>query len=396
MTTPPRATPPSAIVETMRHWPGPHPGRVHAKGSPARGRLRVGGGGPREPGDRRPGATIRFANGNGNPGVHDGAPAVRSMAVKLSLPDGKSADILANSVDGFVARTPEELLEFLRAQLPDPTTGRPDPDALPRFLGAHPAALAFVERVGKRAVPASYAQVTYHAEHAFRFTPAHGPSRFGRYRFAPLAGEAFLAPDDAGKRDPSFLRAELESRLRAGPARFRLLLQMAAGGDPTDDVTALWRDELVRSGAETRPRRRRGRRAAPDLRSDEPRDGSTVRRPIARSAAYSISYEGAAGRLVLAARLAAMSRWPSGRRRAPARLAARHGACSAGSDNAVDEGRLVESKSTPISATPSRTRWPSAPSRRTPASRGGKHSRTITAYAGTMPPWKSPNSAETT
>ena len=68
---------------------------------------------------------IRFANSNGNPEVHDGAPNVRSMAVKFQLGDGKSADILANSVEGFVARTPEELLEFLRAQLPVPATGRP-------------------------------------------------------------------------------------------------------------------------------------------------------------------------------------------------------------------------------------------------------------------------------
>ena len=56
----------------------------------------------------------------------------------------------------------------------------------------------------------------------------------------PQAGEAFLAPDDAGKRSPSFLREELEGRLRTGPVAFRLLLHLAEAGDPTDDVTALW------------------------------------------------------------------------------------------------------------------------------------------------------------
>jgi len=50
-------------------------------------------------------------------------------------------------------------------------------------------------------------------------------------------------PDDAGKRSPNFLRAELESRLRNGPAVFRLLLQLAAQNDPTDDVTALWPED---------------------------------------------------------------------------------------------------------------------------------------------------------
>lgn len=70
--------------------------------------------------------------------------------------------------------------------------GRPDPDAVPRFLASHPAGRAFVERLMKKPVPASYAQVIYHAEHAFRFTAADGTSRFGRYRFVPQAGEGNL------------------------------------------------------------------------------------------------------------------------------------------------------------------------------------------------------------
>ena len=245
------STPPESvirqIVDAMRKLAGPHPGHrpVHAKGLVCSGTFRASAEAsrvtraPHFAGQSIP-TTIRFANSNGNPEVHDGAPNVRSMAVKFHLSDGKNADILANSIEGFVARTPEELLEFLRAQLPDEASGRPDPDAFPRFLAGHPAARGFVERLMKKPVPASYAQATYHAEHAFRFTAADGTSRFGRYRLVPQAGEAFLSPDDAGKRSPSFLREELEGRLRAGPAAFRLLLQVAEAGDPTDDVTALW------------------------------------------------------------------------------------------------------------------------------------------------------------
>jgi len=186
--------------------------------------------------------TVRFANANGNPDVHDGVPNVRSMAVKFQLPEDKYADVLGNSVEGFVARKPEELLEFLSAQLPDPASGKPDPEAVPRFLAAHPAGRGFVERVMKRPIPSSYGQTTYFAQHAFRFTAQDGTSRFGRYRFVPEAGESFLTPDDAGKRSANFLREELESRLRTGPVAFRLLLQVAEPSDPTDDVTALWPD----------------------------------------------------------------------------------------------------------------------------------------------------------
>jgi catalase len=235
------------LVDAMRALAGPHPGfrPAHAKGIVCSGTFRATPDArrvckaPHLQGQPVP-AVIRFSNANGNPDVHDGLPGVRAMSVKFQLVDGKSADILANSIEGFPVRTPEEFLAFLRAQLPDPATGKPVPDAVPRFLAGHPTAAAFIERLMKKPVPASYAQASYHAEHAFRFTAADGTSRFGRYRWTPEAGEAYLSPDDAGKRSPSFLRDELDSRLRNGPAVFRLLLQVAVADDPTDDVTALW------------------------------------------------------------------------------------------------------------------------------------------------------------
>ena len=294
------------IVDAMRTLAGPHPGfrPVHAKGLVCSGTFRASAEAPRvtrAPHFAGPSVptTVRFANSNGSPDVHDGVPNGRSIAVKFQLAAGKGADILANSVEGFIARTPEELLEFLRAQLADPATGRPDPEAVPRFLAGHPAARAFVERLMKRAVPASYAQVTYHAEHAFRFTAADGTSRFGRYRFVPQAGEAFIAPDEGAKRSPSFLREELEGRLRTGPVAFRLLLQLAEPGDHTDDVTALW--------PEGRPQVELGRleitAVSPTSAADERglifdpancTEGIDLSAdPIlqARSAAYAISYE---------------------------------------------------------------------------------------------------------
>ena len=294
------------LVEAMRALAGPHPGfrPVHAKGlvcagtfrpsAQARGMTRASHfqGGPVP-------TVVRFANSNGNPDVHDGVPNVRSMSVKFQLADGKAADILANSIDGFVARTPEELLEFLRAQLPDPATGKPAPDGVPKFLASHPAAAAFVGRLMQKPVPASYAQTSYHAEHAFLFTAADGSRRFGRYHFVPEAGEATLSPDEAGKRSPSFLRDELESRLRTGPAAFRLLLQVAAEGDPTDDPTALWPADRLR----VELGRLEVAGISPTGAQDERRlvfdptnrtDGIDLSNDpilLARSAAYAISYE---------------------------------------------------------------------------------------------------------
>src|SRR5262249_46834756 len=148
-------------------------------------------------------------------------------------------------------------------------------------------------------VPASYAQASYYAEHAFGFTAADGTSRFGRYRWTPEAGEAYLAPDDASKRSTNFLREELESHLQISPVLFRLFLQLAGANDPTDDPTTLWPAE--------RPVVELGRLEisgiSPTSSADERRmvfdptnltDGINLSSdpfPLVRSAAYSISFD---------------------------------------------------------------------------------------------------------
>lgn len=294
------------LVETMRALAGSHPGfrPVHAKGVVCSGTFRAtpeARGISRAPhlqGQIVP-TVIRFSNSSGNPDVHDGVANARALAVRFHLPEGKNTDILALSIMGFPARTPEEFLAFLRAQVPDPVTGQVAPDAVPRFLDSHRATRAFVERLIQKPVPASYSQASYYAEHALRFTAADGTSRFGRYRWTPEAGEAFVSLDDAGKRSPDFLREELETRLQKSPVVFRLILQLAGESDPTDDATALWPEDrsLIELG------RLEVTAISPTGAADERRmvfdptnltDGIDLSRDpilLARSAAYSISYE---------------------------------------------------------------------------------------------------------
>jgi catalase len=294
------------LVETMRALAGSHPGfrPVHAKGIVCSGTFR----GAREArrvsraqhlqGQSVP-SVIRFSNSSGDPGVHDGVANARAMAVKFQLPDGKNTDVLALSIEGFPARTPEDFLAFLQAQLPDPVSGQPAPDALSRYLDGHPATRAFVARLMQKAVPASYGRASYYAEHAFLFTAADGTSRFGRYRWTPEVGEAYISPDDATKRNANFLREELASRLQTSPVVFRLFLQLAGENDPTDDATALWPADrpLVELG------RLEITAISPTSAADERRlvfdptnltdgiDLSADPIPLARSAAYSISYD---------------------------------------------------------------------------------------------------------
>jgi catalase len=294
------------IVDVQRAIAGPHPGfrTVHAKGIVCTGAFVAGPEAKRISkaahlqGQSVP-VTLRFSNGSGDTHAPDGAPDARGLAVKFLLADGRKTDLLAITNEAFLVRTAEDFLAFLKANLPDPATGKPNPDAVPRFVQSHPSVGAFVGRLMQKPIPVSLAQATYHAINAFRFTAADGSSRFGRYRWIPDAGEAYFNPEEAGKQEANFLHTELKARLVKGPATFRLHLQIAEPGDPTNDATIIWPAErrLVELG------RLQIDAVSPTSAADEKRlifdptkltDGIDLTDdpiPLARSAAYSVSYE---------------------------------------------------------------------------------------------------------
>jgi catalase len=129
------------LVDVLRKLAGSHPGfrPAHAKGIVCSGTFRASGAARRLTrashlqGQPVP-AIVRFSNGSGNPDVHDGQPGVRALSVKFQLQDGKTADILANSIEGFAVRTPEEFLElvFDPANRPDGIDLSNDPILLAR------------------------------------------------------------------------------------------------------------------------------------------------------------------------------------------------------------------------------------------------------------------------
>jgi catalase len=186
--------------------------------------------------------TVRFSDFAGVPTVPDGDPLAspRGMAVRFHLPGGIDTDIVAHSYDGFPTRTAEEFLEFVRA-LAGSGPGSPDPKPLTSFLATHPQARRFAE--APKPAPASFATESYYAVNAFRFINREGTSRLSRYRIRPEAGEEHLDPAEASRRPGRFLFDELAQRLSRGAVRFRLLVQLAAEGDPVDDGSQPWPEE---------------------------------------------------------------------------------------------------------------------------------------------------------
>lgn len=183
--------------------------------------------------------TVRFSAGSGQPTVPDTNQMPRGMAVKFSLPDGSKTDLVVLSFNGFPVATAEEFRDFLLAV----AASGPDaqkPTAIEKFLAAHPAAKNFVE--SPKPQPVSYATLPYFGINAFKFTNAKGAVTFGRYQLRPVAGEHFLTQEQLATMGPDYLSTEIRERVRRGPAKFTLLLQVAEKDDKVDDPSIAWPD----------------------------------------------------------------------------------------------------------------------------------------------------------
>jgi catalase len=77
---------------------------------------------------------------------------------------------------------------------------------------------------------------------AFKFTNATGEIKLGRYQWVPEAGAHFLSDADAEKLPPDFLSDSVKDRLKTGPVKFKLFVQLAQPGDVTNDATVVWPD----------------------------------------------------------------------------------------------------------------------------------------------------------
>jgi catalase len=187
--------------------------------------------------------TVRFSDFAGIPAVADNDPrsaSPRGLAVRFHLAEHVHTDIIGHSVDSFAVRTAEELVEFLNSVIATDPNGT-HPSAIERFLGAHPAAMRFVQI--PKPIPTSFARESFFAVSAFRFTNAGGASRYGRYRVLPVAGNEYLGETDAAARGANFLFDEIKERVAREPVRFRVAVQLAEDGDTIDDATVRWPEE---------------------------------------------------------------------------------------------------------------------------------------------------------
>jgi catalase len=242
--TPPAHASPAQLVDALHTAFGQHHARaVHAKGLILEGSFVP---------DPHAGALtkavhvqktaskvlIRFSDFTGLPDIPDnsGSANPRGIAIRFTLPDGTSTDIVGHSFDGFPTENPDQFRELLLAIASSgPTAAKPTP--LDRFLGSHPVAKTFLTT---QKTPASYATITYFGVNAFQFTNAAGKSRFVRYQFVPVSGEKLLTADEVAQKGATYLAEEIRARVAAHVFAFDMYAQLAEPGDKVEDPSIAW------------------------------------------------------------------------------------------------------------------------------------------------------------
>jgi catalase len=184
--------------------------------------------------------TVRFSDGAPDSAVADSSPdaAPRGMAIRFGT--GRGTDIMAISHNGFLVGTGEEFLALQKAIVATDAS-KPHPWPVEAFMVSHPKALKFVQDLNR--VPVSFAAESFFSNNALIFVNSKQERRAGRYQIVPVGGPQYLDDTEKKASSPNFLNEELKSRLAKGPAKFRLLLQVAEPGDQTNDGSVVWPDD---------------------------------------------------------------------------------------------------------------------------------------------------------
>ncbi|MNO71915.1 Catalase-related peroxidase precursor [compost metagenome] len=185
----------------------------------------------------------RFSLGGGNPKASDAGKSPRGMALEFRLPDSALQHMTMLNVPVFGAAVPQTFFDQLQALVPDPQTGKSDPEKLKAFAASHPDSHALGQFMASHNPPPSYANAAYFGIHTFRFTNARGEVTPVRWRFVPADGEKQLTAEEMKTLPADFLEKRLIERAGQGPIKWDMWITVGQPGDPQDDPTRSWPDD---------------------------------------------------------------------------------------------------------------------------------------------------------
>jgi catalase len=241
----PDALTPADFADRFEQVAGRHEGfrRNHAKGLAATGTFTSNGAGAAvsKAAVFRQGTVPvvgRFSLSGGLPDQPDKPDTVRGLGLMFLLPDGEQWRTAMVNLPVFPDSTPQGFYERLLASRPQPQTGKPDPQAMARFLAGHPETAAAMKII--KAAPPSprFADDTYRGLNAFRATNAAGHTTAIRWAAVPVHPEQ--PAGQAHGNDKNGLFDALIDTIARGPVSWKLILTLADPADPTHDATLPW------------------------------------------------------------------------------------------------------------------------------------------------------------
>jgi catalase len=184
----------------------------------------------------------RFSQGGGNPYAADEPATVRGLGLLFKLPDGEEWRTAMINAPVFPFNTPQAFYDHLLAALPDPKTGKPDPEKMAAFLASHPETVQAIKIIKSRPPSSGFENSTYYGLNAFRFTDASGRSLPVRWSLVPVQPFAPVNMTGPTPADKNYLFDALIASILHQPLQWHLIVTIGQVNDPTNDATIPWPD----------------------------------------------------------------------------------------------------------------------------------------------------------
>jgi len=226
------------VVSGFEAVNGPHPGfrRNHSKGMCATGWFDSSG----DAADLSKAALFakghypvvgRIAFAGGLPFVPDNTSLVRSLALRVMPPGAEEWRTGMINIPVFPFSNVKTFYQQMETSIPNPATGKPDPEKMKAFVAANPSFAAAGALVKARVVSSGFVNTTYNGLDTFLFvdkTGATTPVRWSTQALAP-----FFPATQSGKMDsPKVLFDRLISDVAEHPAQWKLVITVGQPNDP--------------------------------------------------------------------------------------------------------------------------------------------------------------------
>ena len=190
------------------------------------------------------GATIpvvgRFSLAGGNPKAPDNTKNPRGLALQFALPDSSVQHFTMLNVPVFGAATPQTFYDAAMSNMPDPATGKPDPEKQKAFRETHPDAKPLGEFMAKNNPPASYANSDFFSIHTFKFINQKNETTLVKWQFVPEDGVKRLTDAEMASAPARFLDEDLIAKTSKGPVRWKMMLTIGEPDDEQINPTVYW------------------------------------------------------------------------------------------------------------------------------------------------------------